>query len=270
MPRDSESSGTVLRALDILIALRDYGDLTVRGISTKIGLKRSTVHRLLLALRSRLFVIKNLETGRYVLGPRLIDLGHAASSATNPQLSTSNELRRLARISGETAQLAELHGADVVFQDCVEGSPGLHVFMPRGSHLPARQSAFGKVLLTRIPKDDLLILLEQIGRDEIERLVVELSTIERTGVAYDEDVAAVGACAVASPIIDSSGGAIASIGIQAPRAHVTEDVRRRLADAVRSAAGLLSVQLGYAPSSAIWDELASASISADEGEPSST
>jgi len=153
MPRKPEASQSVLRALDVLIALREHGENSIRGLSARTGIKRSTVHRMLLALESRLFVIQEPQTGRYRLGPRLVDLGQAASHRVSASLEMLAEVQRLARATGETAQLAELSAGGVLFRECVEGAPGLHVSMPRGSHLPPHRSAFGKALLARLSYD---------------------------------------------------------------------------------------------------------------------
>jgi len=239
MPRKPEASQSVLRALDVLIALREHGENSIRGLSARTGIKRSTVHRMLLALESRLFVIQEPQTGRYRLGPRLVDLGQAASHRVSASLEMLAEVQRLARATGETAQLAELSAGGVLFRECVEGAPGLHVSMPRGSHLPPHRSAFGKALLARLPIDEALILLEALpNSEEREKLLDDFSIIRRAGVARDRDVAAPGSFAIASPILDYTGRGVASIGIHAP---------------------ISSVRLGYFASSEIWQQLSAAS-----------
>ena len=249
----------------MLIALREHGENSIRGLSARTGLKRSTVHRMLLALESRLFVVQEPESGRYRLGPRLVDLGHAASSRVSASLELLSELQRLAHATGETAQLAVLSPDGVLFRECVEGAPGLHVSMPRGTHLPPQKSAFGKALLARLPVDEALILLEALPHNvKREELLAELVTIRRTGIARDRDVAAPGSFAIASPIIDYAGMGVASIGIHAPISRFDDQARDRLGAAVRTAAESVSVRLGYFASSEVWQQLSAASRESEE------
>jgi len=260
MPRKPEASQSVLRALDVLVALREHGENSIRGLSARTGIKRSTVHRMLLALESRLFVIQETETGRYRLGPRLIDLGHAASHRVSSSLEMLAEVERLAHATGETAQLAELSAGGILFQECVAGAPGLHVSMPRGSHLPPHRSAFGKALLARLSIDEAVIFLEGLpNNEERENLLAELATIRRVGVARDRDVAAPGSFAIASPILDYTGRGVASIGIHAPIARFDDTARQRIEATVRTAAESASVRMGYFASSEIWQQLSAAS-----------
>ena len=260
MPRKPEASQSVLRALDVLVALREHGENSIRGLSARTGIKRSTVHRMLLALESRLFVVQEPETGRYRLGPRLVDLGQAASHRVSASLELLAEVQRLAHATGETAQLAELSAGGVLFQECVEGAPGLHVSMPRGSHLPPHRSAFGKALLARLPIDEALILLEALpNNEEREKLLDDFATIRRAGVARDRDIAAPGSFAIASPILDYTGRGVASIGIHAPMSRFDVQAQQRIETNVRTAAESASVRLGYFASSEIWQQLSAAS-----------
>ena len=244
----------------MLIALREHGGNSIRGLSARTGLKRSTVHRMLLALESRLFVVQEPETGRYRLGPRLVDLGHAASHRGSASLELLAEVQRLAHATRETAQLAVLSARGVLFQECLECAPGLHVSMPRGSHLPPHRSAFGKALLARLPIDAALILLEALpSKEEREELLAELATIRRAGVAHDRDVAAPGSFAIASPILDYTGRGVASIGIHAPSSRFADEAQSRIEATVRTSAESASVRLGYFASSEIWQRLSAAS-----------
>ena len=73
MTKDN-SVQSIERALDIIEALADYHDgLGVTEIATRIGLNKSTVHRILSTLMARGYVSKT-DKGTYRLGINLIEV----------------------------------------------------------------------------------------------------------------------------------------------------------------------------------------------------
>jgi DNA-binding IclR family transcriptional regulator len=258
MPRPIAASGAVVRALDVMAALRDCGEISIRDLSARVGLKSSTVHRLLLALESRRFVVKG-DSGFYKLGPRLIDLGQAAIRDLSVRDEALTQLRRLAEATGEAAHLAQVDGKDVVFQECIEGTLGLRVSLPPGSRLPADRNAFGRVFLAHLSPGNLSALTARLGEGpERDRLNSELGLIRHAGVAVSRDDIAPGAIAVAAPVFHYTGKVVGSLGISAPTSRVTPAKLDRIEAAVRAAAQEVSLNLGYAASSAAWCQLADA------------
>lgn len=265
MPRKADASSAVVRALDVLVALKDQNELSIREISARVGLPKTTVHRILLALESRLFVTQSPETERYRLGPRLVEIGHAAGRWLRADQEALAALRRIARTTGETAQLAELNFSDVVFQESITETPGLHVSMPRGSRLPAYASAFGKVLLANMPIAETFVLLENMPDDASRgALLAELPIIRRTGIAIDNNSAAPQSIGIASPIFDYTDRVVSSIGIHAPAERLDDAMKSRVADLVRTSARAVSVRLGHSASSEVWHQLANERPSAVE------
>lgn len=261
MPRKITQSNAVVRALDVLVSLRQHEDASIRDLAAHTGLSRTTVHRSLLALQSRLFVMQDETTGRYRLGPRLIDLGHSASRRLNLRDVALSELQHLARLVGETAIICERTDNEMVCQEYVESGSALHVSLSLGARLPIHRSAFGKVLLAYIPVDEVRSQLAScIGPRELENLQAEFSTIRQNGIASDRDVAGTDTLTVAAQILDYTGRALASLGICAPTLRVdgTHLTLEQLGLLVRSSAQRLSVRLGYTEFAEMWQELANA------------
>lgn len=72
---DSSGVGVLDKAALVLAAL-ERNPLTLAGLVTATGLARPTAHRLAVALEHHRFVGRDLQ-GRFVLGPRLIELAES-------------------------------------------------------------------------------------------------------------------------------------------------------------------------------------------------
>ena len=74
--KSAAGSQTLLRGLDVIDALVP-GPLSLNELSDRLGLTRSTTHRLASALVDRRLLSFRPREG-YTLGPKLIELGYAA------------------------------------------------------------------------------------------------------------------------------------------------------------------------------------------------
>src|SRR5947207_5711238 len=80
--RGNQAAGpTLQRALDILLMFVDQPTMTVRVLSERLALRKSTAYRFVSGLRGRGF-LDELGDGSYRLGPRILQLAEAA----RPQL----------------------------------------------------------------------------------------------------------------------------------------------------------------------------------------
>src|SRR5690242_19448948 len=79
--REHGSVQVIARAAEILRALIDQPDgLSLSQIAKKVGLARSTVHRIVIALEAEHFVIPSSPAGRIRLGPGLLHLAASVRS----------------------------------------------------------------------------------------------------------------------------------------------------------------------------------------------
>src|SRR3712207_436459 len=106
----------IARAADVLRSLQGHPHgLSLSEIAARVGLARSTVHRLVAALEDEGFVVPASPNGRVRLGPMLARLAAASRGDLRDELHPS--LQRLAAEVGETVDLAVLDGANVRFLD---------------------------------------------------------------------------------------------------------------------------------------------------------
>ena len=205
---DGRSGIQVLtRAVDILRQLHGHpGGLSQSEIGERLGLARSTVSRLLMALESEGLVMSLGPRGRYRLGPELLRL--AASARRTAWLELHPLLVEFSYEIGETVDLSVLEGDRAIFVDQVVADNRLRAVSAVGDSFPLHASANGKAMLAAMPAPDVSRVLG--GRLEAltENTLVtatdirsELECIRAAdGVAFDREEQSLGVSAIGAVI----------------------------------------------------------------------
>lgn len=200
---EKRSSIQVLaRAADIFRALQAYpAGLTQTEISEQIGLSRSTVSRLVLALEAEGFLSATGPRGRYRLGPEFIRMAAAARRSAWQELHPL--IAELSAGIGETVDLSVLERDRAVFVDQVVSDNRLQAVSSVGDAFPLHASANGKALLASMPEPDVRRImsgsLERFTPNTIVEpadLERELEQIRKTGIAFDREEHSEGVCAI--------------------------------------------------------------------------
>lgn len=255
-PAERHSVQAVERALRILIILAEAGaPLTLSQIRDRTGLNISTAHRLLHTLMNDGFVTQDKDTGKYLLGLRTFEVGHAALYSMDIRTTARPFLQELVDRCNETANLAILDQDEVVYIDQIESLNMIKIFARVGSRGPSHCTGAGKVLLAQLTERELDRYLQrrmplQRFTDaticDPRRLREELALIRKNGFALDNGELEEGVRCVAAPLRNFENKAIAAISISGPDTRLTEAfVRERLVPEVLVAAGKISERLGY-------------------------
>jgi DNA-binding IclR family transcriptional regulator len=227
-PAESRTAGqsiqVIARAASVLRALEgEKSGLSLAQIAQRVNLARSTVQRIVDALRAEQFVIAATPTSGVRLGPALVRL--AASASIDFDLITRPVMATLSQKLGETVDLSVLKGFSAIFTDQVQGAHRLRAVSAVGDSFPLHCTANGKALLSVMPDT----ALERFLREPLARLtpstIVKVSELRaaidssrRTGIAFDEEEHTEGICAVGTAFLDPVGRSIAlSIPVPTPR-----------------------------------------------------
>ena len=115
----SESIRAVERALAVLTCFNNQTpELTLTQISERIGINKSTVHRLLATLERNQFLERDTLTGIYRPGIRLLQLAHLALEHNDLRRIASPSFSILCDLHRENVNLAILDGTEVVYLEC--------------------------------------------------------------------------------------------------------------------------------------------------------
>ena len=123
---------SVGRAARILKALgSESARLGVTELAERLGLAKATVYGLLRTLEAHQLVEQDLETGKYRLGPALLQLGNAFLDNNELRARSLLWAETLAGRAREAVHVGVLYGANVLLVH--------HVFRPDDSlQIPAR------------------------------------------------------------------------------------------------------------------------------------
>lgn len=224
----SGSIRAVERALDVLQCFTSQTpELTMTQISERIGINKSTVHRLLLTLERNRFVERDLSTGMYKPGLRLLQMASLAMEQNSLRRIAAPFLQNLRDEYRENVNLALLDGADVIYVDVIEGSQRVKLAAVPGQRLPAFCTASGKALLAFLPEEHVRNILERgmpqytaATLTSCEKFFENAEQIRTQGFAISEQEFEEGINAIAAPICNQP---IASISIAGPAYRLTRE-----------------------------------------------
>lgn len=223
------------KALDLLEFLSEnVQEIGVGEISKKINMGLSTTYRILQTFKSRGYILQNQKTLKYKLGIKVFELGYNVQNTKSLIQIVRPYLRKLSKISNETANLAIIEGIDVVYLDTIESSEILRTGILQGTRLPAHCTALGKVLLSYLSNNDLMQLyknneLSSLTSQSITSFTIltkELRKIKENGYAFDKEEFMVGINCVAVPIFNKSKEAIAAISTTGPSSRFTLEMMK--------------------------------------------
>ncbi|UHA74873.1 IclR family transcriptional regulator [Paenibacillus sp. 481] len=228
----------VERALDILMCFADNRDMSLTEIATRVGLNKSTVHRLLATLDERGFVLRNGD--KFRLGYRVWELAANLTQVDDPAQLLLPEMERLRELLGETVSLYVRDGNDRIRIQAVQSNQAIRRVAPVGVRLPLYVGASSKVLLAFAePEERELIVQAPTWPDTIEReaYLQQLEEVRRLGYAVSFEEREPGAAAVSVPIFDRAHKLTVVLSISGPVSRLSLDTLRdyapRLMDAAR-------------------------------------
>lgn len=247
---NKDRSRTIEHALDVLETLQAGGGLGVSEIARRLGLSKTAAHRVLATLEDRQYARKDPATQKYTLTLKLWQLGAPAMRHADLPVLAHEILVALVRETGETAYVSILDGTDVVWIAKVEGPEPLRVYVEVGGRLPAYYTASGKALLAYAP-DAVRHALARTRFSKLTRRTIgdpadlerELAQIRASRVSFNQGERRADIGAVAAPVFDGLGRAVAALGISGPLTRLGEARQPRLAAIVRRAARALSRRL---------------------------
>jgi DNA-binding IclR family transcriptional regulator len=213
----------ILRALD-----REHDGLSLAELAARVELPRSTVHRVVQALRAEGFVTNASTNGGVRLGPELMRL--ALGMRREIRQTLHPEIAALSAELEETVDLSVLEGNVVRFIDQVASPRLLRAVSSVGATFPLHSTANGKAVLAALPEDEALALLPATLEPTTERsitsraaLLRELDEIRNRGYAYDHEEHHDGITAIGIALRDPLGPLVAiSVPVPAQRFAAAE------------------------------------------------
>lgn len=208
-----------LRAASIL---QMEGGATVSQIAERLGVARSTAHRILAMLVYRDFAVRD-DDRRYRAGPVLELAAHSQSLVSRLRATALPHLQRVVGLLDETANLIVRTGDTARFIASVECRQALRVGSREGMVFPVHRTTAGLLLLADLADEDLeeVYALERYrdrpaDRPDLARLRTELRRLRRNGFAVNKERSERGLVAVGVPVRDRDGTTLAGLSVSMP------------------------------------------------------
>lgn len=189
---------------------------------------------------STLLRLGYLEQGadhRLCLGRASVDVGNAFLDGLPVRQHALPLLRRLRDITGHTASLAILDGADMVYASRISGHAqgqfDADLQLRAGARLALHHTAAGRVLLAHLPLSVMHAVIADLElqtdndisqADARCELVTHLEQIRADGIATVEHTQCGASRTIAAPIIDGSDRALAAIELTVSSGDYHEDL----------------------------------------------
>jgi IclR family transcriptional regulator, KDG regulon repressor len=254
------ASGRLSSVTSALLVLKVFShgepELGISSIAQRLGLAKSTVHRLAVTLAGEGFLEQNPQNGRYRLGLSLFSLGALVRQRMDVSHQALSLLTALRDQTQETVHLAILDETSIMYLHNMESAQAIGTRSYIGTRKPAFCTSEGRVLLAfNAPELTLAVLKEDLVQrtpkttTDVKKLRQMLEEVRHNGYATDDEESESGMRSVAAPIRDISGNAIAAVGLAGPIQRLTKKELRRLVPQVVSTAAGISARMGYkAPS----------------------
>lgn len=239
MPKRVPAAQRTLRVLAFLASQPE--PVALDHIARVLDVPRSSTYQLINVMIDEGFVTHLEDDHRYGLGLAAFEVGSGYSRQAPLQRLARRPLAGLVDDLGESAHLATLHGADVVYvlEERAPGRPSLVTDV--GVRLPAHLTASGRAILAHLsraqvralfPADESFVSRTGTGPASLTALTSLLAGTRQRGWATEDGDVTPGFASIAVPVLDAAAHPVAAVAVtyETGRLAAEEAVVRRVAE----------------------------------------
>ena len=237
---------TLMRALDIMDEVID-GPIRAADLARKLGMSKTTAHRLVQALKSRNYL--TVTRDGFALGPKLLQLGVLATEQIDYVRVARPFMELLSERTGFCVFVGKREGDWSRHLDRVTGTQRLRVATAPGDRRPITETGLGKALL--LDEDEAgwkRLYVERRDKAtpaQIQAFVAEMRGHKARGEVLHDSELGDGVRSIAVPIRDAKGQICIAISVASAAHYLTDELRPSLAEQVMRSAEHVSAAVGY-------------------------
>ncbi|MDP3708128.1 MAG: IclR family transcriptional regulator [Polaromonas sp.] len=226
---------------------------TLTEVAGRTGLTRAGARRILLTLQTLGYVESDGKLFR--LTPRILDLGFAYLSSMPIWNLAEPVMEALVEQVKESCSAAVLDGTDIVYVLRVPTHKIMSISLGVGSRLPAYCTSMGRMLLSALPIEEMMQVLQASDRTartrytvtDVNELAAKIAQVRKQGWSLVNQELEEGLVSMAAPITDRAGHTVAALNIsgQANRSSariMQETMLPQLLEAAQTISRRLSLQ----------------------------
>jgi len=241
------------KALDVLMLFSPSNhELGIAEIGARLGLHVATANRIVKTLAGRGFLQQNWHTRKYHLGPSVMGLANALYRSLRTEMVQLARpyLEELRDILGETVVFEVWSGTATYIAHVEEGPQRVRIAGTVGDRLPPHAAAGAKAVLA-FSEWQLAERVIENGMPRLTPMTVtdpglfkrQLEVIRRRGYAVDREEIDLGINAVAAPVFNHEGKAVAAVVVAGPSPRVTGTANSPHVRLVRETARRITLRL---------------------------
>ena len=249
-PKDTGTLDLALRILDHLA--EQASPIALTAIAQTFSASKSTVYRHLSALARHGFVRRDVSTGRYAIGVKLMVLGETSRGNFEIVTVARDTLLKLRDTTGLAVSLCTLLDDDLVVLDLMHGRSVVEFTTRPGTRLALHASAHGKIWLAFGPE---ALIKKVLGAPrpawtsrtltDAKTIASEVQAVRKRGWSTAPDQAVMGVNTLAAPVLDHRGVLVGSIAIVGSTQVIAAKPAPAQVGAVIDAARSVSRNLGW-------------------------
>ena len=227
--------------------------MTAVELANSIGIHKTSVYRYLNTLLNAGYIQSNGD-GHYHLGNKILELGSQLLRRMPLRETAHPFLVKLSAETEKTVHLCVLDGQDVIYIDKVESQQTLPIMSRIGSRAPAYCTGVGKALLSGLPTDQIVSLLQGITLEKRTattitdpmQLLEEIKLTAERGYAIDNGEHEEGIKCFAALIRGYGGGVVGAISLTGlKREFYNPEEAKRMISTITKTATEISRELGH-------------------------
>lgn len=241
---------SAVQSADRLFGILELLSLKIRGMSLaeicqEMGLPKASASRMLSALMTHGYVVRDADTRKYRLTMRMFQVGSRVADSTGVLRAARPYLDGLAQQTGETVHLVTRQQNEVLYLYKEDGGAGaVRMASFVGLRNPMYCTGVGKSILAFLPDEEMAAVWNSTAVKaftdrtitELDKMRLEAAVIREQGFALDLEEHEEGVRCIAAPILDANGRPVAAISLSAPANRLDEARIEQLAPLVLKAA----------------------------------
>lgn len=243
---------TVVRSMEIVNLFINHAKLSFNEIIELSGIPKTSVYRMLQSLEEMGLLDKD-EQGKYSLGILFLRFGHLVSERIDIRQVALSTMEKLHKEFGEAINLVIRDGDEAIYIEKLESISPVRLYTTIGRRSPLYAGACPRSILSFLSAVEREEYLKKVDLKayakgtivDINKLRATISEARNVGytISYSEleDFTA----AIAVPIFNHTGEAIAGLSIAGIEGHYQGAKLERYIESAKEASLEISLKLGY-------------------------
>jgi len=227
-------------------------ELGISALAQRLGVAKSTVHRLVVTLVAEGLLEQNAENERYRLGIALFGLGTLVRQRMDLSTEARQYLFELREKTGETILLGIPTETEIMYIYNMESAKALRMRSDIGVRRPAHCTAVGKAIFAFAAPALLERLLERPLLQSTPRTITDpqllratFAEVQERQYAFEDEESELGIRGVAAPVFGADGHVMGAVGIAGPTQRVSREMLSDFAEPLLAATHSISIRLGH-------------------------